>query len=34
MKPATIKLHEGIIRLARGMLNLWEEYLNQQRKLI
>jgi len=30
MSASTRKLHEMLIRLARGMLNAWEEWLRQQ----
>ncbi len=28
MKPATILLHETLIRLAKGMLKAWESWLD------
>jgi hypothetical protein len=27
MKPATRKFHESLIRLAKGMLSAWEDWL-------
>jgi hypothetical protein len=30
MSPATRKLHEALIRLAKGMLSAWEEWLKSQ----
>jgi hypothetical protein len=29
MKPHTIKLHEMLIRLAKGMLSAWEDWLKE-----
>lgn len=28
LSPATIKLHESLIRHAKGMIKAWEEWLN------
>lgn len=28
MTPATRRLHEKLIRLAKGMVSAWEEWLN------
>jgi hypothetical protein len=33
MTPATITLHEKLIRLLKGMLSAWEEWLDDQRRL-
>lgn len=30
MSKATRKLHETLIRLAKGMITAWEEWLNSQ----
>lgn len=30
MKPSTIKLHQALIRLAKGMLSAWEAWLRDQ----
>lgn len=30
MNPATRKLHQTLIRLLKGCLNAWEEWLNSQ----
>lgn len=30
MSPATRKLHEALIRLAKGMLSAWEAWLKEQ----
>lgn len=30
MSPATRKFHETLIRLAKGMLTAWEEWLKSQ----
>jgi hypothetical protein len=27
MKPASLKLHQTLIRLAKGMLSAWEEWV-------
>lgn len=32
MSPSTARLHEILIRLARGMLNAWEKWLQEQPK--
>ncbi len=32
MKPSTIKLHQTLIRLAKGMLSAWENWLQEQAK--
>lgn len=29
MRPATLKLHRALIRLAKGMLTAWEEWVNE-----
>lgn len=29
MSPATRKLHEGLIRLAKGAIKAWEEWLKE-----
>lgn len=29
MRPATRKLHEALIRLAKGMLKAWEDWLKE-----
>lgn len=29
MKPQTIKLHEKLIRLAKGMVTAWEEWVSE-----
>jgi len=31
MKTETIKLHEALIRLAKGMLGAWEDWLKSQK---
>jgi len=31
VKPSTIILHEALIRLAKGMLKAWEEWLGKQK---
>jgi hypothetical protein len=31
MKPSTLKLHEQLIRLVRGMVNAWESWLKEQK---
>jgi hypothetical protein len=30
MTPATIRLHQQLLRLAKGMLSAWEEWLTAQ----
>jgi len=30
---ATIKLHESLIRLAKGMISAWEEWLKEKKKV-
>jgi len=30
MSKATIKLHETLIRLAKGMISAWENWLKEQ----
>lgn len=30
MSPATVKLHRALIRLAKGMISAWEEWLATQ----
>lgn len=30
MNPATKKLHESLIRFAKGMIKAWEEWLSAQ----
>jgi hypothetical protein len=30
MSPATLKLHQSLIRLAKGMITAWEEGLRSQ----
>lgn len=32
MKPSTLKLHETLIRMAKGMINAWETWLKDQPK--
>jgi hypothetical protein len=32
MTPSTIKLHETIIRLLKGILSAWEKWLTDQPK--
>jgi hypothetical protein len=29
MKPHTVKLHEKLIRLAKGLISSWEEWLTE-----
>ena len=31
MSPATVKLHETLIRLVKGMISAWEEWLKSAR---
>lgn len=31
MSPATMKLHDALIRLAKGAIKAWEEWLSAQR---
>lgn len=31
MTPATEKLHEALIRMAKGVIKAWEEWLSAQR---
>ncbi len=31
MSPATVKLHEALIRLLKGAITAWEEWLKSQR---
>lgn len=31
MTPSRIKLHETLIRLAKGMITAWEEWLKAER---
>lgn len=31
MNPATVKLHETLIRLLKGVTTAWEEWLKAQR---
>jgi hypothetical protein len=30
MSPATLKLHTALIRLAKGMLSAWQDWLTDQ----
>jgi len=32
-KQAHIKLHETLIRLAKGMISAWEEWLREKKKI-
>jgi hypothetical protein len=32
MSPASIKLHESLIRLMKGVISAWEEWLNSYRR--
>jgi|APAra7269097138_1048543.scaffolds.fasta_scaffold00748_17 hypothetical protein len=32
MSPSTFKLHEHLIRLVRGIVNAWENWLKEQPK--
>lgn len=32
MTPATVALHETIIRLVKGIINAWERWLESQKK--
>jgi hypothetical protein len=32
MNPSTIKLHDKLLRLAKGMLKAWEEWIEEQKK--
>ena len=32
MSPATIRLHETLIRLAKGAITAWETWLDSHRK--
>lgn len=30
MKPATIKLNKSLIRLAKGMISAWDEWIKEK----
>jgi len=32
MSQATIKLNESLIRLAKGMIKAWEEWINEKKQ--
>lgn len=32
MKKPTVKLNESLIRLAKGMIKAWEEWINAQKE--